>query len=65
MWGFVDGVDCMNFVSIVYCHFWNLLPEFGPVSDTTNADEFLQKVNKLRANGGGDEPEMSLSALQV
>lgn len=40
-------------------------PKFGPVSDTTNADEFQQKVNNLRADGGGDEPEMSLSALQL
>ncbi|KAM8952752.1 von Willebrand factor A domain-containing protein 7 [Pelodytes ibericus] len=40
-------------------------PEFGPVFKTSNPDEFLKYLNTLNAFGGGDEPEMCLSALQL
>ncbi|XP_062391750.1 von Willebrand factor A domain-containing protein 7-like [Sardina pilchardus] len=40
-------------------------PGFGPVFKTTDAGEFQTRINRLTANGGGDEPEMSLSALQL
>ncbi|XP_078502153.1 von Willebrand factor A domain-containing protein 7 [Lissotriton helveticus] len=40
-------------------------PEYGPVYKTRDADEFWTFLNKLSALGGGDEPEMSLSAIQL
>ncbi|KAL2097352.1 hypothetical protein ACEWY4_006559 [Coilia grayii] len=40
-------------------------PDFGPIIRTTDADVFKAQVNALNANGGGDEPEMSLSGLQL
>uniref|UniRef100_A0A3P8S1Z2 von Willebrand factor A domain containing 10, tandem duplicate 1 n=1 Tax=Amphiprion percula TaxID=161767 RepID=A0A3P8S1Z2_AMPPE len=38
---------------------------FGPVIRTTDADAFKVSINSLTANGGGDNPEMSLSGLQL
>ncbi|KAM9323903.1 von Willebrand factor A domain-containing protein 7 [Gastrophryne carolinensis] len=40
-------------------------PGFGPVYKTGDADEFLDILDSLQALGGGDEPEMCLSALQL
>ncbi|XP_070777457.1 von Willebrand factor A domain-containing protein 7-like [Enoplosus armatus] len=40
-------------------------PAFGPVTRTTNADTFKESINRLTANGGGDNPEMSLSGLRL
>ncbi|KAG5284545.1 hypothetical protein AALO_G00027850 [Alosa alosa] len=40
-------------------------PAFGPFFKTTVAGEFQTRINSLTADGGGDEPEMSLSALQL
>ncbi|XP_069491245.1 von Willebrand factor A domain-containing protein 7 isoform X2 [Ambystoma mexicanum] len=40
-------------------------PEFGPVYKTRNPDEFWTFLNLLSPLGGGDEPEMSLSAIQL
>uniref|UniRef100_A0A3Q1CL51 von Willebrand factor A domain-containing protein 7-like n=1 Tax=Amphiprion ocellaris TaxID=80972 RepID=A0A3Q1CL51_AMPOC len=40
-------------------------PDFGPVIRTTDADTFKVIINSLTANGGGDNPEMSLSGLQL
>lgn len=48
-------------------HF-NLLspsPGFGPVFITSDPDSFWQQLNEIHALGGGDEPEMCLSALEV
>lgn len=42
-----------------------LLPGFGPVFTTSDPDSFWQQLNEIQAVGGGDEPEMSLSALEV
>lgn len=41
------------------------LPGFGPVFTTSDPDSFWQQLNEIQAVGGGDEPEMSLSALEV
>lgn len=38
---------------------------FGPVFTTSDPDSFWQKLNEIQALGGGDEPEMCLSALEV
>ncbi|XP_072535234.1 von Willebrand factor A domain-containing protein 7-like [Salminus brasiliensis] len=38
-------------------------PGFGPVTKTTNRDDFKSQINALSAAGGGDNPEMSLSGL--
>ncbi|XP_058625706.1 von Willebrand factor A domain-containing protein 7-like isoform X1 [Onychostoma macrolepis] len=38
-------------------------PDFGPLTRTTNADIFKERINSLSADGGGDEPEMCLSGL--
>ncbi|XP_048852257.1 von Willebrand factor A domain-containing protein 7 [Brienomyrus brachyistius] len=40
-------------------------PEFGPLTRTTDADLFKQRITALGASGGGDEPEMCLSGLQL
>ncbi|KAF4115314.1 hypothetical protein G5714_002803 [Onychostoma macrolepis] len=39
--------------------------DFGPLTRTTNADIFKERINSLSADGGGDEPEMCLSGLLV
>uniref|UniRef100_A0A3Q2WP71 Uncharacterized protein n=1 Tax=Haplochromis burtoni TaxID=8153 RepID=A0A3Q2WP71_HAPBU len=40
-------------------------PEFGPVIKTTDKNYFKEEIKKLTASGGGDEPEMSMSGLQL
>ncbi|XP_020779629.2 LOW QUALITY PROTEIN: von Willebrand factor A domain-containing protein 7 [Boleophthalmus pectinirostris] len=40
-------------------------PEVGPVSETDDPQEFMQYMENLLALGGGDEPEMCLTALQL
>ncbi|XP_038151748.1 von Willebrand factor A domain-containing protein 7-like [Cyprinodon tularosa] len=40
-------------------------PDFGPLIRTTDPNIFKGYLNSLSANGGGDFPEMSLSALQL
>ncbi|KAM6185334.1 von Willebrand factor A domain-containing protein 7 [Rhynchocyon petersi] len=40
-------------------------PEFGPVFKTSDPDVFWQQLNEFHALGGGDEPEMCLSALEL
>ncbi|XP_041490355.1 von Willebrand factor A domain-containing protein 7 isoform X2 [Microtus oregoni] len=40
-------------------------PGFGPVFTTSDPDSFWQKLNEIQALGGGDEPEMCLSALEL
>ncbi|XP_068178146.1 von Willebrand factor A domain-containing protein 7-like isoform X1 [Antennarius striatus] len=40
-------------------------PDFGPVIMTTDADIFKGNIDELTARGGGDNPEMSLSGLQL
>ncbi|XP_008065915.1 von Willebrand factor A domain-containing protein 7 [Carlito syrichta] len=40
-------------------------PGFGPVFTTSDPDSFWQQLNEIHAVGGGDEPEMCLSALQL
>ncbi|XP_059034854.1 von Willebrand factor A domain-containing protein 7 isoform X1 [Mustela lutreola] len=40
-------------------------PGFGPVFITSDPDSFWQQLNEIHALGGGDEPEMCLSALEV
>ncbi|XP_053711313.1 von Willebrand factor A domain-containing protein 7-like [Synchiropus splendidus] len=40
-------------------------PGFGPLVTTTDAEIFKASINKLTASGGGDNPEMCLSGLQL
>ncbi|XP_016070792.1 PREDICTED: von Willebrand factor A domain-containing protein 7 [Miniopterus natalensis] len=40
-------------------------PGFGPVFTTSDPDSFWQQLNEIHAVGGGDEPEMCLSALEL
>ncbi|KAM9314422.1 LOW QUALITY PROTEIN: von Willebrand factor A domain-containing protein 7-like [Pholidichthys leucotaenia] len=40
-------------------------PAFGPVIRTTNANVMKTEISKLKADGGGDTPEMCLSGLQL
>ncbi|XP_051580418.1 von Willebrand factor A domain-containing protein 7-like [Myxocyprinus asiaticus] len=40
-------------------------PDFGPVMEMDKPHEFMQYMEDLTALGGGDEPEMCLSALQL
>lgn len=38
-------------------------PGYGPVAKTTDADKFIESVNVLFANGGGDEPELAMIGI--
>nr|XP_010780298.1 PREDICTED: von Willebrand factor A domain-containing protein 7-like [Notothenia coriiceps] len=38
-------------------------PDFGPMIRTTDPDKMKSEIAKLRANAGGDTPEMCLSGL--
>ncbi|XP_063095242.1 von Willebrand factor A domain-containing protein 7 isoform X2 [Cavia porcellus] len=38
---------------------------FGPVFTTSDPHTFWQRLNEIQALGGGDEPEMCLSALEL
>ncbi|XP_059184933.1 von Willebrand factor A domain-containing protein 7 [Centropristis striata] len=40
-------------------------PDFGPMIRTTDADKMKREISKLKADGGGDTPEMCLSGLQI
>ncbi|XP_006875645.1 PREDICTED: von Willebrand factor A domain-containing protein 7 [Chrysochloris asiatica] len=40
-------------------------PGFGPVFTTSDPDSFWQQLNEIHALGGGDEPEMCLSAVEL
>ncbi|KAM8769434.1 von Willebrand factor A domain-containing protein 7 [Acanthopagrus schlegelii] len=40
-------------------------PEVGPVHKTNDPNQFMQHMENLMALGGGDEPEMCLSAIQL
>ncbi|KAM9667081.1 von Willebrand factor A domain-containing protein 7 [Trichechus inunguis] len=40
-------------------------PGFGPVFSTSDPDSFWQQLHEIHAVGGGDEPEMCLSALEL
>ncbi|XP_017272500.1 von Willebrand factor A domain-containing protein 7 isoform X2 [Kryptolebias marmoratus] len=40
-------------------------PDFGPLIRTTDPEKMKTEIAKLKANGGGDEPEMCLSGLQL
>ncbi|XP_069003832.1 von Willebrand factor A domain-containing protein 7 [Embiotoca jacksoni] len=40
-------------------------PEVGPVHETGDPNQFMQHMENLMALGGGDEPEMCLSAIQL
>uniref|UniRef100_A0A8C2ZQA2 von Willebrand factor A domain containing 7 n=1 Tax=Cyclopterus lumpus TaxID=8103 RepID=A0A8C2ZQA2_CYCLU len=40
-------------------------PEIGPVYETDDPNQFMQHMENLMALGGGDEPEMCLSAVQL
>ncbi|XP_077380730.1 uncharacterized protein LOC144020798 [Festucalex cinctus] len=40
-------------------------PDVGPLLVTTDADTFKERINALTAQEGGDNPEMSLSGLQL
>lgn len=39
--------------------------EVGPVYQTEDPNQFMHFMENLVALGGGDEPEMCLSAIQV
>ncbi|XP_017297416.1 von Willebrand factor A domain-containing protein 7 [Kryptolebias marmoratus] len=40
-------------------------PGFGPVYEADDPHQFMQHLENLMALGGGDEPEMCLSAIQL
>ncbi|CAL8331383.1 unnamed protein product [Merluccius merluccius] len=40
-------------------------PAFGPMTRTTDPEVMKRKISALKANGGGDTPEMCLSGLQL
>ncbi|XP_056228230.1 von Willebrand factor A domain-containing protein 7-like [Seriola aureovittata] len=40
-------------------------PSFGPMIRTTDPDKMKKEISKLKAQGGGDTPELCLSGLQL
>ncbi|XP_067865293.1 von Willebrand factor A domain-containing protein 7-like isoform X2 [Heterodontus francisci] len=40
-------------------------PDYGPVGITRNIDELQNMIFKLRANGGGDCPELAMTGLEL
>ncbi|XP_061734669.1 von Willebrand factor A domain-containing protein 7 [Nerophis ophidion] len=40
-------------------------PEVGPVYETDDPNQFMQHMENLMALGGGDEPEMCFTAIQL
>ncbi|KAM9770012.1 von Willebrand factor A domain-containing protein 7 [Menidia menidia] len=40
-------------------------PGFGPMIRTTDSEKMKAEISKLKADGGGDTPEMCLSGLQL
>ncbi|XP_023277909.1 von Willebrand factor A domain-containing protein 7-like [Seriola lalandi dorsalis] len=40
-------------------------PSFGPMIRTTDPDKMKKEISKLKAQGGGDIPELCLSGLQL
>ncbi|KAK2852313.1 hypothetical protein Q7C36_007514 [Tachysurus vachellii] len=40
-------------------------PDYGPLTRTSDPNVFKERLNALRAHGGGDSPEMCLSGLQL
>ncbi|XP_071360801.1 von Willebrand factor A domain-containing protein 7-like [Trachinotus anak] len=40
-------------------------PSFGPMIRTTDPNKMKREISKLKADGGGDIPEMCLSGLQL
>uniref|UniRef100_A0A672QL57 von Willebrand factor A domain-containing protein 7-like n=2 Tax=Sinocyclocheilus grahami TaxID=75366 RepID=A0A672QL57_SINGR len=40
-------------------------PKFGPLIRTTDPDVMKSEISKINADGGGDIPEMCMSALQL
>ncbi|XP_007562866.1 von Willebrand factor A domain-containing protein 7 [Poecilia formosa] len=40
-------------------------PEFGPVHEADDPNQFMEHMETLMALGGGDEPEMCFSAIQL
>ncbi|XP_022075423.2 von Willebrand factor A domain-containing protein 7-like isoform X2 [Acanthochromis polyacanthus] len=46
-------------------YYFNSYLDFGPVIRTADADKFKVSINNLTAIGGGDNPELSLSGLQL
>ncbi|XP_022540193.2 von Willebrand factor A domain-containing protein 7 [Astyanax mexicanus] len=40
-------------------------PDYGPLTSTTDPEEFKSKIGALIPHDGGDTPEMSLSGLQL
>lgn len=54
-----------NVFNYFYIEHTDDISGFGPVKETDDSRQFMQYMEDLMALGGGDEPEMCLSALQV
>ncbi|XP_053328531.1 von Willebrand factor A domain-containing protein 7 [Spea bombifrons] len=61
--------EIINRQNLLYPDYYILVPfhdpGFGPVFKTSDPNEFRKYLNSLVALGGGDEPEMCLSALRL
>lgn len=53
-----------NFIIFIIIYFFNF-KEFGPVYEADDPNQFMRHMEALMALGGGDEPEMCFSAIQV
>lgn len=52
-------IRLFNNTTLMYCE------GVGPVYETEDPNQFMMHLENLMALGGGDEPEMCLSAVQV
>ncbi|KAA8593835.1 hypothetical protein FQN60_004669 [Etheostoma spectabile] len=60
-----DTVGHKTFLRAIYHFNFLYSAEVGPVYETDDPNQFMQHMENLMALGGGDEPEMCLSAVQL
>ena len=55
----------MKFLMVYYTNSYFNFVEVGPVTVTTDPDKFQRDLRDLYVQGGGDCPEMSITAIKM